>query len=320
MAVRDGDYQARIIEDAPTFYWRLDNEYTDAMGNAAVGVPVSGVFGAPKFGVASASLNGTDGYINIPHNASMNFSTTQDFSVEVWLKKTAGVLGGYIVDHRSVGSTGFYILHTAADVINLSLGNSAAIVGPTIPEDGNYHHLVSAVDRDTNVTFYLDTVPTVSATVTTTRTADSTSQLTIGCRSFTQPSSVYVGLIDEVAIYRKLLTQADVNRHYFAGVKHYNGNVALIDNVGFDIDIAEQMFGLSNAPVTIKSVRFYSPTAADAIVLKDRSGNVVVELLCTTTNKDVGIEFDSDVLRCQGLKLVAADNTLTTGKVLITFA
>jgi len=144
--------------------------------------------------------------------------------------------------------------------------------------------------------------------------------ITIGGNSITPGSNAYSGLIDEISVYRSLLTAADVKRHYFAGVKHYYGNVALIDNVGYDIDIAEQMFGLSNAPITIKSVRFYDPTAVDAIVLKDKSGNVVVELLCTTTNKDVGIDFDSDVLRCQGLKLVAADNTLTTGKVLITFA
>lgn len=100
----------------------------------------------------------------------------------------------------------------------------------------------------------------------------------------------------------------------------YAGNVAYIDTVSSDLDIASLMYGLSDAPVKIKGVYFYDPTAADAIVLKDKVGNIVVELLCLTTNADVSISFNDEALRCQGLQLVAADNTVTTGNILIYFA
>jgi len=100
----------------------------------------------------------------------------------------------------------------------------------------------------------------------------------------------------------------------------FAGNVAVIDDVSADLDIANLMFGLSEAGVKIKGVYFYDPTAADAVVLKDNAGNIVVELLCLTTNSDVQITFSDESLRCQGLKLVAADNTVTTGHILIYFA
>lgn len=107
---------------------------------------------------------------------------------------------------------------------------------------------------------------------------------------------------------------------YVSTDNSYRGNVAIIDTVGFDVDIALQMFGLSDAPIIIKDVKFSTPTAADKAVLKDKNGNIVVELLCTTTNKDVSVSFSEEALRCQGLQMLAADNTQTTGKLLITFA
>lgn len=100
----------------------------------------------------------------------------------------------------------------------------------------------------------------------------------------------------------------------------YKGNVAVIDTVSADIDIANLMFGMSDAGVKIKGIHFYDPTAADAVVLRDKAGNVVVEMLCLTTNDDLDMTFDGEALRCQGLKLLAADNTVTTGHILIYFA
>lgn len=215
-------YQEIIIADAPSFYWKLDNTYLDAMGNAAEGVPVSGVFGAAKYGAASASFNGASGYINVAHHALMNFSTNVDFTVEAWVKKTAGATIRYIVDHRSAGGTGWVFYHVAStDQLYLTIA-ATNFAGPAIPEDGNYHHVVAVVDRDANVTFYLDGSPTVVATVPNQNT-DATSQLTIGGRSYTQPSNVFTGLVDEVSIFRRALTQADIARHFLGRISGADG-------------------------------------------------------------------------------------------------
>lgn len=322
MTVRDGNYQDRIIEDAPTFYWRLDNDYTDAMGNAEVGVAVTGVFSTPKYGTASAEMVfGVGGYINIPHHASMMMGTTQDFSVEFWTKKTATGAGLNFVDHRDTFSTGWAVTHLTTDESSVIINGNTFSSTTKIPEDGSFHHIVYVIDRDSAITIYMDNTPIViAASTTTAHNLNNSSQITIGGRSYTQPSNIISGSIDEVAVYRRALTAADVDRHYKAGNKKYSGNVARIDTVGFDIDIAEQMFGLSDAPIQIKRINFYDPTAGDKAVLRDKAGNIVAELLCLTTNDDVELKFEDETLRCQGLKLLAADNTQTTGHLIITFA
>ena len=101
---------------------------------------------------------------------------------------------------------------------------------------------------------------------------------------------------------------------------NYKTNPIFIDTVSADIDIANLAFGLTDAPIKIKKIHFYDPTAADAIVLKDRVGNIIVELLCLTTNSDVVADYGDEAFRCQGLKLVATENTKTTGNVLIYLA
>jgi len=99
----------------------------------------------------------------------------------------------------------------------------------------------------------------------------------------------------------------------------YDNNPISIDTVSADLDIANLAFGLSAAPISINKVVFTDPTAADVFELQNKAGDVVVSLLVLTTNADVETDFNVP-LRTQGLKLVAANNTMTTGKALIYLA
>jgi hypothetical protein len=96
----------------------------------------------------------------------------------------------------------------------------------------------------------------------------------------------------------------------------YKGNPIVLDTFSADVDIALQAFKLSKAPVSIKKVVFHDPTANDIVVLKDFAGNVVVALEADTLNENVS-EFFGKCFTCQGLKLIATEQTVTTGKVLI---
>ncbi len=82
----------------------------------------------------------------------------------------------------------------------------------------------------------------------------------------------------------------------------YKGNAAIIDTVSSTIDIANLMFGTTDAEVKINSVYFYNPTAADKFVLKDKSGNIVIEISGKTTGQDAGVEFGVP-FKCFGLNL-----------------
>lgn len=96
----------------------------------------------------------------------------------------------------------------------------------------------------------------------------------------------------------------------------YSTNPIVIDTFSGDLDIGNLAFGLSASPFYIKKLVFSDPTAADLIVLKDNRLAVVAEIQVTTTNLPVQQDFDGGYC-CQGLKIVAADCTVTTGKLLI---
>jgi hypothetical protein len=96
----------------------------------------------------------------------------------------------------------------------------------------------------------------------------------------------------------------------------YVNNPIVLDTFSSTVDIALQAFGLAKAPVMIKKVVFTDPTAADIVILRDASNNIVVAMEAVTTNLDVQQDFCKG-FKCQGLTLTSTDVTVTTGKVLI---
>jgi len=87
-------YADEVIADAPLAYWRLD-ETSGTTANDAIGsnhgTYTGGVTlnqpGIPSTGRPSVSLNGSSGYVNIPHHASL--SITGDLTVEAWVYRSS---------------------------------------------------------------------------------------------------------------------------------------------------------------------------------------------------------------------------------------
>ena len=98
----------------------------------------------------------------------------------------------------------------------------------------------------------------------------------------------------------------------------YTRNPIVVDSFGSDLDIANLAFGSSSVGVFISGFRFYNPTLGDKIVIKDAAGNIVSELKADATGKDVeSVGPQHRVHVNSGLKLLAADQTVTTGNLLI---
>ena len=94
----------------------------------------------------------------------------------------------------------------------------------------------------------------------------------------------------------------------------FDSRTIYIDDFGSDIDVGNSAFGLTEAPFFIAQLIFDNPTAADVVLLKNARGEVVMSILATTTGDSVGIQLP---VRSEGLKLLAADQTVTTGSLLI---
>ena len=209
-------YQYQVLNTSNLIsYWGLNNNYIDSKSGYD-GLGVNGIFGIAKYGLASAQLNQTDGYINISNQSVFSFGTSTDFSIELWAKKNVGAYQGHYLDYRSATSVGWTLYHGTSDNIMMFLAGTN-YNGPVQPEDSQYHHIVCTVDRNTNIIVYVDNVPTViSNSITTSKNVNATSQLTIGGRSWTQAANVYNGLLDEVSLYNRVLTPTEVSNHYNA--------------------------------------------------------------------------------------------------------
>ena len=94
----------------------------------------------------------------------------------------------------------------------------------------------------------------------------------------------------------------------------FDGNPIYIDDVSSNVDVADSAFGNSNAPMFVRAIHFDAPTAADIVIVKNARGEVVAELKALTTDQDLlfDVPFHS-----QGLQLLTADQTVTTGQILI---
>lgn len=97
----------------------------------------------------------------------------------------------------------------------------------------------------------------------------------------------------------------------------FDSNPITLDSFVSDIDVGNSAFGLPNAPFFIKAIQFHDPTANDIIVLKNKRGEVVAQLEAFATNQDITRDFIGDPLMTQGLVMLTADQTVTTGTVLI---
>lgn len=94
----------------------------------------------------------------------------------------------------------------------------------------------------------------------------------------------------------------------------FTGNPIVIDTVSSDIDIANLTYGSSSVGVFISGARLYNPTLNDKIVIKDGSGKIVMALHADATGKDVELIGSQHHLHVNsGLKMLTADQTLTTG-------
>jgi RHS repeat-associated protein len=218
-------YAANVAYDSPSGYWRLD----DPSGSTAVG-DVSGmgnagtISGGVTLGVAgslandndtAAAFDGTSGYVNVPDNSAL-FSTV--LSVEAWVKANAWVAGGTIINRRTSGNVGGYIIEPAntSGQINFYVyaGGAWRAATSAALTVGVWHHLVGTYDGAT-VRIYVDGVLSASTAYAGSINNPASPFVWIGRNAVN--STYFNGSIDEVAIYGTTLSAARVAAHYAAG-------------------------------------------------------------------------------------------------------
>ncbi|MFH1845527.1 MAG: LamG-like jellyroll fold domain-containing protein, partial [bacterium] len=234
------DYQTFtiVVEEAPdcpvdmVAYWQLDEtsgttytDYYDAHDANASTTPPSpdpdGIVGS------SQSFNGTNNWIDVPDDPDFDWLATSSFTVELWAKFTnVSTRNKVMIGRDQGGGSPHWWLGAQQSsglvVFNLrdSSNNGIACTGGTAVNDGLWHHIVAVRDESLNQNrIYVD------GDLEDTQTYDygagfgASTPIGIGYMAYNyNPDYYYDGLLDEIALYSRDLTEAEIDDHYAAGL------------------------------------------------------------------------------------------------------
>jgi Concanavalin A-like lectin/glucanases superfamily/Immunoglobulin I-set domain/Immunoglobulin domain/Domain of unknown function (DUF2341) len=243
-------YPMKVLSDGPVAYFRLDESsgttaydyaggnnatYTNATlsqpgYNSSAAVPTDPTQTSVLFG-----QNGDNSYAgNVP--ATLNFGVTNggnaQFTIEAWITQYLYLNGGSGIIAVGTGNGGEqFVLDTGASAsgaLRFFVRNAAGTVSAanssfSPKNDVLWHHVVGVCDEAAgHIYLYLDGVLLATGNITpNSGLLAATAPLSIGARQSgnTSPANYdfqFIGLIDDVAIYNKALTAAQVQSHFYA--------------------------------------------------------------------------------------------------------
>lgn len=201
-----------------------DKNPTDASGNGNDGTSSNaGLSSNAKFGNRSYIFNGVNSYISIPPSASLALGN--EMTIALWVSRNKGGTGsGGVIEgliKRGKNSTDpkyqEYLIRLNSGVPELVFGdgtkNSDIITGSGRIDDGKWHFIVAILRSDGTVELRVDegTYTPVKGKKTVSWFGNSNVQL-IGATK--DNAQFFLGLIDEVKIYNKALTDAEIAKLY----------------------------------------------------------------------------------------------------------
>jgi Concanavalin A-like lectin/glucanases superfamily/K319L-like, PKD domain len=236
--VRDAD------DDTPPAgiisHWKLDETapvaadvagtYTDSVGsNDGASTGVSPMLSPiPEGGQIDGALafDGSDSGIEVPADDSFNWSATDSFSIEAWVKPPTGLPAAtevFIGRTDSGGNLDWWIGLRGTGVAGFRLaannGDVGLIEGTTDVTDDGWHHIVAVRDASTGRNIlYVDGTEEANSVVAYNAATDfSSATIPLKIGHFDPANNHFEGSLDEIAIYDRALSADEVAAHFDAG-------------------------------------------------------------------------------------------------------
>jgi alpha-galactosidase len=201
-------------------YWSFDPAYVtgttllDQSTHANDATAYSLSFASGKIGQA-IQLNGSSSHAEVALGDQLDL--LNDLSLSVWVKTTnSSRVEGVIAKYDAGGSEYGYILRTTAGgTAEMQFGGSNVLSGNRVVtdvtkiNDGNWHHIGVVIRLGVNVSFYIDGVPS-STTPEFTQALAASAPFEIGVNPYTYYGNYFTGSIDEVRVYKRALTAAEI--------------------------------------------------------------------------------------------------------------
>lgn len=224
-------YAQLISSNLPDGYWRLgEMSGTVASDEVATyngtynGTPIFGTSGAIFAEENTAVTFDADSFVDVGDVLDVGLT---DFSFEAWIRTTQTTNGAFISKSiYGAASNRWYgaIRSGLIEVMFNQRPETAMVTSITAVNDGEWHHIAATLNRNGLLTLYIDGVIEGTADASTFAATDYISDFPLRIGAYTDSDGVgytnwkYLGDIDEVAIYRHLLTSNDIIAHYEAGI------------------------------------------------------------------------------------------------------
>lgn len=223
-------------------YWRLGDvisppdataaDATGAYDGAYVGNVVRGLPGAIA-GSSDTAADFAGGRVDIPANAAFD-SGGAALTVSAWVQPDGAGAFRWIVGKDNDNANLDYLLGMNADgrfrFITQGLSNDVAAIDPSVFDGSAWHHVVGVQDPSAGgfgqVSLYVNGAA-VNSVAMTTFGVTATNGLRIGARGADAGQAVD-GRIDDVAVFNRALSAAEVQAQYDAGLNPAGNYASLI--------------------------------------------------------------------------------------------
>jgi hypothetical protein len=210
--------QAAIINPHPGLvgWWPLDEGIGTVAGDISGNGNTGTIYGATsvsgKFGSA-LSFNGVNNFVNVPDSDTLNFGTTTNFTITCWLNVAQSGVYQYFLakDYGSPGSWELFIDSTNVLRFGSSDGG-ASLVGTTNVADANWHFVSVVCTRNGQAQLYVDGKTDGFPRNMVGGSVSSNAPLRMGSNG--GGNGWFKGLIDEVRIYSRALTPAEIQTEF----------------------------------------------------------------------------------------------------------
>jgi hypothetical protein len=208
-------------------WWRAEGNGGDVAGSNP-GTVNSGVsYSAGEVGQAF-NLNGTSGTIVVPASDSMNVGLSNGLTVECWIKPADLTVRHPIVEWGTGSAIGvhFYVSHGWFDerpgnlMANIAEGSGnwhPILTGPGLLNTTNLQHVALTYDKASGTAkLYLNGAVVASENLGS-FTPQTSFPMYVGQRPSDGSVALYSGLMDELSVYGRALSQTEIQTIYNAG-------------------------------------------------------------------------------------------------------
>jgi len=231
---------ASFAIDIPVGLWHMDGDWADSSGNGNNGTAYNGAMFSTdaQVGSRAGSLDGVFGYVEIKNpTAALNIGS-QSWTISAWIKSSyAGTRSMTILSRYECGwnncispdgnasaLVSLYLTGSGFAGMSVRSDNGVSVnVSDTVDiRNGKWHQIVGMLDRNGNLLkiFVDGNVRSSASAASLNAVNDAGSPLEIGrtYASWTTYQDYFSGLIDEVALYNRMMTNDEINRHYSEGL------------------------------------------------------------------------------------------------------